>query len=104
MAVLEYVWLDGYPHVKNLRSKIKIEPDMGSLDPSQIPNWGFDGSSTMQAEGSNSDCVLSPVNVVRNPLKNRDYKESYIVLCEVLNPDGSPHESNTRAKMDGCLQ
>jgi hypothetical protein len=33
----------------------------------QLPLWGFDGSSTMQAEGHSSDCVLKPVACIRMP-------------------------------------
>lgn len=41
-----------------LRSKTKtFESDMG-LDPSAYPDWSYDGSSTGQAAGSNSDCIL----------------------------------------------
>jgi len=109
MAILEYVWLDGYTKVKNLRSKCRVEPDRGDWkhwDLETIPNWGFDGSSTEQADGGNSDCILKPVLVIDNPLRSpppgikcHPYNESFIVFCEVMNTNGSPHESNTRAKM-----
>lgn len=58
----------------------------------RIPVWGFDGSSTEQADGSNSDCVLKPVKLYLDPLR----KNGLIVLCEVYNVDDTPHESNTR--------
>ncbi|MEH2469061.1 hypothetical protein V1284_000505 [Nitrobacteraceae bacterium AZCC 2299] len=60
---LEYIWLDGYTPVPNLRGKTQIKEfdEFPTLE--QLPLWGFDGSSTMQAEGSNSDCVLKPVRV-----------------------------------------
>jgi glutamine synthetase len=105
MAVLEYVWLDGYAHnkdhpdeVANLRSKIKVA-DQRCARLEDIPKWSFDGSSTMQAEGKKSDCVLNPVFFCPNPLNYTTGHESHIVLCEVLNPDGTPHSSNTRAKL-----
>ena len=87
----EYIWLDGYKPEPNLRSKTKILSYISS-DPKDLPLWGFDGSSTQQAEGKNSDCVLKPVKVVNDPTR----KDARLVLCEVLNPDGTPHESNTR--------
>ena len=87
----EYIWLDGYKPEPNLRSKTKILSYISS-DPKDLPLWGFDGSSTQQAEGKNSDCVLKPVKVVNDPAR----KDARLVLCEVLNPDGTPHESNTR--------
>lgn len=107
MAILTYIWLDGYD-VKNIRSKIKIEPDSSefrTMEASAFPEWGFDGSSTQQAEGNFSDCVLKPVCICDNPIFPeretfvRGGHDSYIVLCEVMNPDGTPHKSNTRAKL-----
>jgi glutamine synthetase len=59
------------------------------------PEWGFDGSSTMQAEGHFSDCILKPVRLYPNPI-NKGMMDSYLVMCEVMNADGTPHETNTR--------
>jgi len=92
---LEYIWLDGYTPEPNLRSKTKVltsetEPELESL-----PIWNFDGSSTEQAEGNYSDCLLKPVKMVRDPQR----KNGYLVLCEVLNPDMTPHSSNTRSSI-----
>lgn len=93
---LEYVWLDGYQPEPNLRSKtkiLKLSEFAGELD--KVPMWSFDGSSTQQAEGHSSDCLLKPVNVYRDAGR----KDAWIVMCEVLLPDGSPHPSNSRAKI-----
>lgn len=98
---LEYVWLDGYTPEPNLRSKVKVinlNNAEGSVSLSDCPEWGFDGSSTRQAEGNFSDCILKPVRVYKNYL-NKGYLDSYYVLCEVLYPDGTPHTSNTRANI-----
>jgi glutamine synthetase len=58
------------------------------------PIWAFDGSSTNQATGSQSDCVLNPVFVCPDPLRGGDNK---LVMCEVLLTDMTPHPTNTRA-------
>ena len=103
---LEYIWLDGYKPEPNLRSKVKVidwEADnymspLHSLpNPEQLPEWSFDGSSTQQAEGNSSDCLLKPISVYHDPIRGGF---SYLVLCEVLNPDYTPHESNTRSRVD----
>lgn len=96
---VEYVWLDGYKPEPNLRSKTKIiETSIGfDLVLDDCPIWSFDGSSTKQAEGNFSDCLLKPVKLVTD--NTRDYV-SYVVLCEVLNSDGTPHESNFRSKLN----
>src|SRR5262245_6059080 len=57
---LEYIWLDGYEPVPNLRSKTKIVEYSKFPKLDELPWWGFDGSSTRQAEGKTSDCMLKP--------------------------------------------
>lgn len=91
---LEYIWLDGYTPEANLRSKTKIvDASEFHGDVAQCPYWSFDGSSTKQAEGHFSDCVLKPVRVVRDSQR----ENAWLVMCEVLNPDRTPHPSNKRA-------
>jgi glutamine synthetase len=85
----EYIWIDGGEPTKTLRSKTKIVP-MGE----QPPIWGYDGSSTNQAQGHDSDLVLKPVASYPDPLRGADHK---LVMCEVLYTDMSPHPTNTRA-------
>ncbi|MCZ6545783.1 MAG: glutamine synthetase beta-grasp domain-containing protein [Chloroflexi bacterium] len=85
----EYIWIDGTKPTARLRSKTKILP-AGT----EMPIWGFDGSSTQQAEGADSDCVLNPVFVCPDPLRGGENK---LVLSEVLLTDMTPHPSNTRA-------
>src|SRR5258706_299685 len=96
MAVkLEYVWLDGYKPTQSLRSKTKIEKEFnGKL--ANLDNWAFDGSSTEQAPGGSSDCILKPVYVVPDPQR----KNAFLVMCEVLYADGTAHPSNGRATIE----
>ncbi|MGB1044340.1 MAG: glutamine synthetase beta-grasp domain-containing protein [Flavobacteriaceae bacterium] len=92
---LEYIWLDGYTPTQELRSKTKIVKDFdGKLE--SCPVWSFDGSSTLQAEGNSSDCLLKPVAIYPDP----DRINGWLVMTEVMNPDGSPHISNHRAEID----
>lgn len=95
-AKLEYIWLDGYKPTQSLRGKTKILDDFsGKLE--DCPMWSFDGSSTEQAEGGSSDCLLKPVACVPDPGR---LGNGYLVMTEVLNADGSAHESNGRATID----
>jgi len=91
---LEYLWLDGYKPVPNLRGKTQIK-DFGAFPKlEELPLWGFDGSSTRQAEGRSSDCVLKPVAVYPDSTR----RNGALVMCEVMLPDGAtPHETNGRA-------
>jgi glutamine synthetase len=90
---LEYIWLDGYEPVPNLRSKTKIVEFPGEPSLEDLPVWNFDGSSTRQAEGRSSDCVLQPVALFPDPAR----ASGKLVMCEVHLPDGAPHPSNSRA-------
>jgi len=94
-AKLEYIWLDGYFPTQNMRSKTKVEDNFsGKLE--DCPIWSFDGSSTKQAEGGSSDCLLKPVSIFPDPAR----RNGYLVMAEVLNADGTPHETNSRATID----
>ena len=89
---LEYIWLDGYKPEPNLRSKTKVwdfdpyttviheKTANGSAIPKveELPEWSFDGSSTQQAEGSDSDCVLSPVRVIGDPQRHDGFLDEDI--------------------------
>ncbi|MBL4581449.1 MAG: glutamine synthetase beta-grasp domain-containing protein [Gammaproteobacteria bacterium] len=92
---LEYIWLDGYKPTQSLRSKTQVRDNFGgTLE--ECPIWSFDGSSTQQADGSDSDCLLKPVAIYPDP----DRTNAYLVMTEVLNADGTPHSSNGRATID----
>jgi glutamine synthetase len=93
MHKLEYLWLDGCIPTQ-IRSKTKVVKEFDKNE--EAPVWGFDGSSTQQAEGNNSDCVLKPVRIYPNPLDT----DSSIVLCEVWNVDDTPHKTNTRRLLE----
>jgi glutamine synthetase len=90
---LEYIWLDGYSPVPSLRGKTQIKEFASFPTLEQLPLWGFDGSSTEQATGSNSDCVLKPVAVYPDGARTN----GGLVMCEVMLPTGEPHPSNKRA-------
>jgi glutamine synthetase len=90
----EYIWIDGTEPTARLRSKTKVLDGGGALK--DLPIWGFDGSSTNQAPGSASDCVLKPVFSCPDPIRGGD---NVLVLCEVLLTDMTPHPTNTRAEL-----
>jgi glutamine synthetase len=91
---LEYIWLDGYSPVPNLRGKTQIKEYNSFPALEELPLWGFDGSSTRQAEGRSSDCVLKPVRA----FPDSERTNGVVVLCEVMMPDGvTPHATNARA-------
>ena len=91
----EYIWLDGTQPTPLLRNKTKIVAD----DVTVPEVWGFDGSSTEQATGESSDCVLKPVFHCPDPIRGG---RNILVLCEVyLASTMKPHPTNTR---DACAK
>ncbi|GAA5803370.1 hypothetical protein EDC94DRAFT_606526 [Helicostylum pulchrum] len=86
---VEYIWIDA----KNgLRSKTRTL-DFVPKSPKELPEWNYDGSSTGQAEGHDSDVLIQPVAVFADPFRGGDNK---LVLCETYNNDGTPHATNYR--------
>ena len=85
----EYMWLDGNEPTPEIRSKTRI-----LAEGKELPLWGFDGSSTNQAPGDNSDCVLKPVYSCPDPIRGGN---DILVVCEVVTIDMEPHPTNTRA-------
>jgi glutamine synthetase len=80
-----YVWIDGTG--ENVRSKtmtLSVEPN----DPKDLPWWNFDGSSTGQATGCNSDVYLKPVAIFNDPFLLNKNK---LVLCETYTYEKRPH-------------
>ena len=93
----EYLWIDGSEPTREIRSKTKVLAD------GEEPGiWGYDGSSTNQATGDNSDVVLNPVFQCPDPIRGGD---NILVLCEtLLTEDMAPHPTNTRAAAVAALE
>jgi len=93
----EYLWIDGTSPTTEIRSKTRI-----IADGEEPKIWGYDGSSTNQATGDNSDVVLDPVYQCPDPIRGGD---NIMVMCETkLTADLSPHPSNTRALAVAALE
>lgn len=94
-VMAEYVWLDG--HFK-LRSKARTVSPPSS--PADLPSWNYDGSSTDQAPGENSEVILKPRVIYRDPFRGDPH---ILVLCDTYTPDGEPLPTNTRAGCDKVM-
>jgi len=90
-----YIWIDGSG--ENLRCKTKsLESEPKTID--ELPEWNFDGSSTGQATGVNSDVYLKPVAMYPDPFRLGKNK---LILCETYTHDKKPTASNFRFR---CVQ
>lgn len=97
-----YIWIDGSE--ENLRMKTKT---MYTFPKSvkDLPVWNFDGSSTGQSHGRNSDIYLHPVAMFKDPFLRREGGgDNLLVLCETYCPNGRPTESNKRASCIRVMQ
>lgn len=103
LSLAEYIWLDGVKPTNTLRSKTRVVQikDNKPATLNDFPKWGFDGSSTSQADGHQSDLALIPVSFVPDPLRGEG---NFLVMCEVHNQDGTPHSSDTRSILRNVLE
>ena len=93
-TLLEYIWIDGY---STLRSKTKRVSFIKSVEQFDMDTmlWNYDGSSTNQSQGKDSEVILKPVYICMDPFRG---KNDYLVLCEAFLPDGMPAKCNYRSK------
>jgi len=97
-VLVTYIWIDGTG--ENLRSKT-MTVDFIPKEVGQLPWWNFDGSSTGQAEGSNSDVYLKPVAIFNDPFLRGNNK---LVLAETYKYDKTPHETNKRHSCNKAME
>ncbi|CAM4887502.1 unnamed protein product [Rotaria socialis] len=90
-VMVTYIWIDGTG--ENVRAKTRTL-DQEPKSPADIPWWNFDGSSTGQAEGSNSDIYLKPVSIFNDPFMLGKNK---LVMCETYKYNKEPTATNKRA-------
>ena len=77
---------------EGLRSKTKTL-DQAPESVSDLPIWNYDGSSTYQAEGSNSDTYLYPCKIYPDPFRGGD---NIMVMCDTYKFDKTPTATNHR--------
>jgi len=88
-TIVEYVWIDGND---GLRSKTRVmDGEINSV--SELPVWNFDGSSTNQAKGEDSEVLIHPCALFKDPLRKLHHK---LVLCETTTPQNVPLANSHR--------
>jgi len=92
-TIYEYIWLD---HDNNFRSKTKVENILKTIDDIIPGFWNYDGSSTSQANGNDSEVYIKPCSIYPDPF--RPNGSNYLVLCDTWLPNNEPHPDNNRVK------
>ena len=76
-----------------MRSKCAtVDANKGVAD--QLPSWNYDGSSTEQAPGEDSEVIIKPRAIFKDPFRPGD---NIIVLTDTYTPGGTPLPTNSRA-------
>lgn len=93
--IAEYIWLSGANSYHDIRSKCKTLHIPIDSPLSAFPEWNFDGSSTGQAAGADTEILIRPVAKYPHPfIKN---VPALVILAECYQPDGTPTPDNSRA-------
>lgn len=87
--MLDYLWIGGN---NELRSKTRVV-DKEVTDITEVSIWNYDGSSTAQAVGTDSEVMIIPRALYNDPFRGNPHK---IVLCETQKPDGTYLENSHR--------
>lgn len=88
-CIAEYIWIDGYQNVRGKGRTLKKAP----ASPSEVPDWNYDGSSTGQAPGDDSEVIIKARAIYPDPFRGKPH---VLVLCDTYTPAGEPLPTNTR--------
>jgi glutamine synthetase len=93
-TVLEYIWIGGKGEI---RSKTRVIHHYLRAEAHYIPEWNYDGSSTWQADSNgDTEIIIKPCEVYKDPLRCIDDCECYLVLCDTYDSNGNPTSTNHR--------
>lgn len=96
-CIAEYVWVDGYNGLRSKARYLKNAPQ----DPSELPEWNYDGSSTNQAPGADSEVILKGQRIFPDPFRG---SPNILVMCDTYTPSGSPLPTNNRYECNLAME
>lgn len=98
--IAEYIWIGGNGE---LRSKARtlilsntyntFTNKLDNFSLSNIPDWNYDGSSTGQASGDDSEVIIKPCSYYWCPFRGDNH---ILVMCDTYKPNGTPLKGNNR--------
>lgn len=91
-VLAEYIWLDAN---QEARSKTKVIHGKTSVTLKDLSEWNYDGSSTGQAPGEDSEVIIKPCAIYPDPFRKEG--NHVLVLCDCYTPKGEAIPTNTRA-------
>lgn len=93
---VEYIWIGGSGELRS-KTRIMQVPILSNNDFSceHYPKWTYDGSSTNQATTNDSEIILEPYAVFKDPFRNEYNK---LVLCNAYTSNNEPVSHNFRNK------
>lgn len=94
----EYVWIGGSG--QDVRCKTRTLTFIPK-SPEDLPEWNYDGSSTGQAPGHNSEVILKARAIFKDPFRGG---ENILVMCDTYEPNGTPLPTNTRAPAAAIME
>merc|ERR1711939_647147 len=98
----EYIWLGGATTTGgfDIRGKT-MTLDKKPTSVAEMKVWNFDGSSTGQAPGDDSEVLIQPKAVFKDPFRGGHH---ILVLTDCYKPDGTPIPTNTRCAADAAFK
>ncbi len=121
MIIAEYIWLDNNGDFRSKARSLEIgdistflserfmQTNSGGTytddgiklnNGKMIPKWNYDGSSTGQASGNDSEIIIVPRNVYKCPFRGNAFSSNILVLCDTYKPDGTPLSNNYRPQAE----
>lgn len=94
----EYIWIDGFGGTRS-KGRTLVRNDVPT-DPADLPDWNYDGSSTGQAPGDDSEVVLKPRAIFKDPFRG---EAAILVMCDTYDPAGNALPTNKRLACDGVM-
>lgn len=92
-VIAEYIWIGGKGELRSKSRVIYFSMNKTEVSINIFPNWDYDGSSTDQGTTENSEIILKPCALYKDPFRSDN---SFLVLCSTFLPNDVPVFNNHR--------